>query len=76
MNYGIQIKLHNDAINCIKQLKDGRIITGSNDKTLNNLYLNYSILKSFHEHKGKVLCALPMNGSVVSCGSDNIINII
>ncbi len=77
-DYSIQfencITDHNDSINKMIQLKDGRIATCSNDKTIKifNPYSDFQCELTFKEHKDKVLslCQLT-NGHIASCSADN-----
>lgn len=77
-DYSIQFEMcisdHNDSINKMIQLKDERIATCSNDKTIKifNPYNDYQCELTFKEHKDKVLslCQLT-NGNIVSCSADN-----
>ena len=71
------LEYHTDKILCSTVLKDGRFVTGSNDKSI-IIYNNKSFKPdlTIKEHKDGVTCLLQLNsGELVSCSYDKTIKI-
>jgi len=78
----LTIKEHKDAIRCIKILHDGRIISGSDDKTLKIWNINscykklYSCDLTLTGHTSFVFdIVILSNGHIASCSNDKTIKI-
>ena len=71
------LKYHSDRVRCSTVLKDGRFVTGSNDKSI-IIYNNKTFQPdlTIKEHKDKVCCLVQLSsGELVSCSDDNTIKL-
>ena len=72
------LKNHSELLDHISQLKDGRLISSSNDNTL-NIYKKdtFEIQLSIKEHSGPVRYFTQLNNDkIISCSDDKTMNII
>ena len=72
------LKNHTNSVNHISKLSDGRLISSSNDNSL-NIYKKdtYDLQISIKEHKGSVYCFTELkDGRIISCSSDKTMKII
>ena len=71
------LKYHTGQIWCSTVLKDGRFVTGSDDKSI--IIYNNKTFKpdlTIKEHKERVFCVIQLNsGELVSCSNDNTIKL-
>ena len=71
------LNYHKGSIFCSTALKDGRFVTGSEDKSIiiyNKESFNPDLV--INEHKDSVKCVLELSsGELASCSNDNTINI-
>ena len=65
-----------NAILCIKQIKDGRIVSGSVDHTIRLWDLDFQSISVFTDHSRNVNSLYPLrDGGLASAGGDCIVNI-
>ena len=72
------LKNHTSYVNHILKLSDGRLISCSNDDSI-NIYKkdSYELEISIKDHKGTVYCVSELkDGRIISCSSDKTIKII
>ena len=71
-----EIKEHEDAVNHIIQLKDGRVVSCSADKKIIIWDLDFKSLYVFNEHTDSINKLTPLKeGGFASAGTDKLINI-
>ena len=69
---------HSHVVRCITELKDGRIASGSNDKTIKIWDLNKSDKEhlTLNGHSNAVTCITPLkDGRIASVSDDSTIKI-
>ena len=72
------LKNHSNNVYYLSQLNDGRLISCSNDNSI-NIYKkdSYDLQVSIKEHKGAVYCFTELkDGRIISCSSDKTMKII
>ena len=71
------LKIHTDWVNCLIILNDGRLVSGSIDKSI--IIYNKETYKPniiIQEHKDAIKCLIQLkNGILASCSHDNTIKL-